>query len=67
MVEIDPLSAAGRAGIEEGDVILQIGREPIASLGQAVVARDKIEGSKLLLRVLGWQGIKFTLLEEEID
>jgi hypothetical protein len=32
-----------------------------------VVARDKIEGSKLLLRVLGWQGIKFTLLEEEID
>ncbi|MFT4550671.1 MAG: serine protease Do [Verrucomicrobiales bacterium] len=67
VVEIDPLSAAGRAGIEEGDVILQIGREPIASLGQAVVARDKIEGSKLLLRVLGWQGIKFTLLEEEID
>ena len=64
VVEVEPDSAAAQAAITEGDVILQIGREPVASLGQAVVAREKIVGDKILLRLLGWEGIKFALLDK---
>ena len=64
VVEVDPGSAAARAGINEGDVILQIGRDPVASIGQAVAARKKVDGDEILLRVLSWDGIKFLLLDE---
>ena len=62
VIEVDPRSAAADAGIAEGDVILQIGREPVASLGQAQLAAEKLSGDKILLRLLGWEGVKFALL-----
>jgi len=64
-IGVEPESSAARAGITEGDVILPIGREPVASLGQAVVARKKLAGGKILQRLLGWQGIRFALLDGE--
>ena len=62
--EVDPLSAAAGAGVGEGDVILQIGKEPVGSIAQAISARSVITGPKILLRVLAWDGIKFVVLEE---
>lgn len=65
VAEIDPVSPVAGSGIGEGDVILQIGKEPVASIAQAIAARSKIRGSKILLRVLAWDGVKFIVLHDE--
>ena len=64
VVQVDPGSAASRAGVAEGEVILQIGREQVASIAQAISARKKIDSGEVLLRILSWEGIKFTVLEQ---
>lgn len=62
VIAVEPGSTAASAGIGEGDVILQIGRETVASLGQAVVAREKAGDGAIILRLLGWDGVKFAVL-----
>lgn len=65
VAQVDPMSPAARAGISEGNVILQIGKEPVASITQAIDARSKIVEPRILLRMLTWEGVKFTVLYED--
>lgn len=59
--EVAPEGAAARAGLQRGDVILEVNRQPVsdpASFGQAVQA----SGSRLLLLVLRDGRARFVLL-----
>jgi serine protease Do len=53
VVDVDPNSPAARAGIGEGDVILRVGRTPIASAAEAQRELGKVPaGGTIGLRVL---------------
>jgi serine protease Do len=53
VVDVDPNSAAARAGIGEGDVILRVGKTPIASAAEAQRELGKVpSGGTVGLRVL---------------
>jgi len=61
-VEAD--SAAYKAGLREGDVILEIGREKVASAADAVRLGDQIEGDQILLRVWTEGNTRFLVVNE---
>ena len=54
VVQIEEGSAAGEAGLREGDVIVEINRRPVRSADDAVTLSDKIKDKHILLRV--WSG-----------
>jgi serine protease Do len=48
---VDPDSKAAEAELREGDVIVEINRQPVASAEQAVELSNKAKGDRVLLRV----------------
>ena len=64
---VKPDSKADLNGLSVGDVIINVGREPISNVDEAVEARDSVGDSDyLLLRVLR-QGAEMTLAVEVDD
>jgi len=47
--EVDPASASARAGLREGDVILQLDRRPVKDAAEAVKLSEEIKGPKVLV------------------
>jgi len=53
VVDVDPNSPAARSGISEGDVILRVGRTPVANAAEAQRELAKVpSGGTAFLRVL---------------
>ena len=52
IVQVDPNSASARAGLQPGDVITELDRQPVANADQAVKLSDQIKGPKVV--VLLW-------------
>lgn len=61
-VEAD--SAAAKAGLRAGDVILEINRQPVASAQDAVELSLKAESRKTLLRIFSRGGTNFVVVDE---
>jgi serine protease Do len=51
ITEVQPHSEAAAKGLQPGDVITEVGRQSIASVSEAMKARDEANGNLLLLRV----------------
>jgi serine protease Do len=51
VAKVDPDSKAAEAGLREGDVIVEINRQPVANAEQAVELANKAKGDRVLLRV----------------
>jgi serine protease Do len=49
-------SSAAEAGLREGDVILELNRQPIKSADDAVALSEKVKGERVLLRVWSQTG-----------
>ena len=49
--QVDPDSKAAEAGLREGDVIVEIDRQPVNSADDAVKLSEKAKGDRVLLRV----------------
>jgi serine protease Do len=64
VTEVDPGSAAAEAGLQPGDVIQEINREPVRSAEDAVKLTENSESKKTLLRVWNRQGTRFIVVDE---
>ena len=49
--KVEPDSKAAEAGLREGDVIVEINRQPVADAEKAVELSEKAKGDRVLLRV----------------
>lgn len=64
ITEVDPNSASARAGLNKGDVILELDRKPIHSAEEAAKLSDEVKGPKVLVRF--WRGgsSRFVVVDE---
>jgi serine protease Do len=60
--EVAAGSAAERAGLQPGDVILDVDRKPVLSADDAIGALRSERGGDHLLRVRGRDGVRFVTL-----
>lgn len=51
VTEVDPDSKAAEAGLREGDVILEINRQPVTNADEAVRLSERAKGDRVLLRI----------------
>jgi serine protease Do len=63
VAEVDPESKSYEAGLRPGNVILEIGHEPVTSAEQAVKMSDTIKGDSVLLRVWSRGSRRFLTVE----
>ena len=67
VTDVDPESAAARAGLRAGDVILEINRSPVASAEDAVRLSKEAEGRKTLLKLWSRGSTVFVVVDETED
>ncbi len=51
VTNVDQSSAAAEAGLRQGDVIVEINRQPVRNADEAVALSEKVKGDRVLLRV----------------
>jgi serine protease Do len=64
VTEVEPSSAAAEAGLQPGDVIQEINRQPVRSAEDAVNLTENPQTKKTLLRVWNPQGTRFVVVDE---
>ena len=64
ITEVDPASAAAKAGLRPGDVILEINRQPVTSAREAVELSAKADSKKTLLRLFSRGTTRFVVVDE---
>ena len=64
VVQVDENSASADAGLQQGDVILEINRKPVRNADEAVVLSDKIKDKHILLRVWSRGGSHYLTVDE---
>jgi len=64
VTSVEPESAAAVAGLQPGDVILEINRKAVSGADDAVKLTEKTESKKTLLRVWNQRGTRFVVVDE---
>ena len=64
ITEVAPDSAAARAGISRGDVILEINKQPVTSAEDAVQLCAKVESKKSLVKLWSRGSKVFVVVDE---
>jgi serine protease Do len=67
ITSVDPASAAARAGLREGDVILEINRQPVTSAKAAVDLCESAASRKTLVKVWSHGNTVFVVIDETAD
>ena len=63
VTEVDPDSDAASAGLEAGDVILEINRVPVTKADEAIEQSERAKGDRILLRVWSRSGTHYLAVE----
>jgi serine protease Do len=64
ITSVDPASAAARAGLREGDVILELDRQPVTSAKAAIDLSASATSKKTLLKLWSHGNIIFVIVDE---
>ena len=64
ITNVAPDSAAAKAGLKAGDVILEINKQPVTSAQDAVALSTKAEGKKTLVRLFSRGSTIFVVVDE---
>lgn len=64
VTQVDPSSASAEAGLEPGDVILEINRKPVRNAEDAVKLTERTESPKTLLKVWSRAVIRYLVVDE---
>jgi serine protease Do len=64
VTEVDPNSAAAAAGLQPGDVIQEINRQPVRGADDAIKLTEKADTKKTLVRVWNQRGTRFVIVDE---
>lgn len=66
ITQVDPDSASAQAGLQRGDIVLEINRETVTSSKQAVEMSEKLKKEKqVLLRVLSRGATRYVVVESK--
>jgi serine protease Do len=65
VVNVDPNSPAASAGLQPGDVILEINREPVTTADEAIERSQNLKSQRTLLRVWSRGASRYVVLEAE--
>jgi serine protease Do len=63
VVNVEPDSPAAAAGLQPGDVILEINRQRVENADEAVRLSEQVKGNRVLLRVYSRGGSRFVVVE----
>lgn len=64
VTDVDPTSAAAAAGLQPGDVILEINRQPVYSADDAIKLTENPDNKKSVLRVWNQDGTRYVVVDE---
>ncbi len=64
VTEVAPDSASARAGLEKGDVILDLDRRPVHNADEAVKLSEEIKGPKVLVRFWRANATQYVVVDE---
>ncbi len=64
VTDVSPDSASARAGLQEGDVILSLDRQPVKNADEAVGLSEKIKGPKVTVRLWRDGGSRYLVVDE---
>lgn len=64
VIQVDEDSPAFAAGLRDGDVILEINRQPVGSADELVALTHKIKDKDILLRVWSRGGSRYIIVDE---
>jgi serine protease Do len=64
VTRVEPDSAAAKAGLREGEVILEIGHEKVENATDAVRLAERVEGDQILLRVWSEGSTRYLVVNE---
>ena len=64
VTEVAPNSAAASAGLQPGDVIQEINRQPVDDAATAVKLTEKPDSKKTLLRIWNQKGTRYVVVDE---
>jgi serine protease Do len=64
ITQVDPASPAARQGLREGDVILELDRQPVKNADEAVRLSESIKGPKVVVRVWREGQSRFMVIDD---
>jgi serine protease Do len=66
ITEVAPDSASARAGLQPGDVILEINHKPVSSADEAIKFSEDDSNKKTLLKLWSRGGTIFAVVDETV-
>ncbi|HWA28493.1 MAG TPA: Do family serine endopeptidase [Lacunisphaera sp.] len=64
ITNVDPTSPSGKQGLQEGDVILELDRQPVHNAEEAVRRSEEIKGPKVMVRLWRDGRSQFVIVDE---